>query len=268
MNFAMKVFPYVKDAPNPAFKRESILRGLDHKNIIKIYDSEEKRKANKEGQVFYSSYLLMEYTDLPDFSTITKETELHFNHKLCRTFFHQLISALEYLHNQDIVHGDIKPENLLLGEDYNLKLIDFDFAFNVNSCAKTPGKGTPCYRAPEQIDDSAKDFKALDIYSAGIQLFVFCMGYAPYLEDQKVEGHDLMSLMFENPSLFWTVHKNFMEEGLVAGDSFKELFIGMTKKDPAERLTIDEIKKSKWYNQPIYKEEEIKTLFYRKGSSQ
>jgi len=67
---------------------------------------------------------------------------------IARTYFHQLIEGLEFLHNQEITHTDIKPENLLIGEDFVLKIIDFERA-KIRPSEKMPGRGTKNYRAPE-----------------------------------------------------------------------------------------------------------------------
>jgi len=60
---------------------------------------------------------------------------------IARTYFHQLLEGLEFLHNQEITHTDIKPENLLIGEDFVLKIIDFERA-KIRPSEKMPGRGT------------------------------------------------------------------------------------------------------------------------------
>jgi len=71
--------------------------------------------------------------------------------KLCRTFFHQLIDGIEYLHSQNLAHMDLKLENLVLGDDFKLKIIDFDLAISLTDEKNDQygGAGTKNYRAPE-----------------------------------------------------------------------------------------------------------------------
>jgi len=83
----MKVFPFRDEKPNPSYYRESILCSMDHPNIIKVFQKVDRQKVNKSGQQQSASYILMEYSPFPDFSSIIKHVDMAFNEKLCRTFF-------------------------------------------------------------------------------------------------------------------------------------------------------------------------------------
>jgi len=110
------------------------------------------------------------------------------------------------MHSKGIAHMDVKAENMVLGEDFNLKLIDFDFAMKTTD-VDCLGKGTPSYRAPELMHGESPIPTACDVYSAAICLFVLKMGIIPYLEDKKIEGEDLLALLIEgNVAKFWEVH--------------------------------------------------------------
>mmetsp|Transcript_15932 Transcript_15932/g.13499 ORF Transcript_15932/g.13499 Transcript_15932/m.13499 type:complete len:106 (+) Transcript_15932:458-775(+) len=104
--------------------------------------------------------------------------------------FRQLISGLEYLHLNGVSHLDIKPENILIGEDYKVKITDFDMAYHEND-KESRGFGTHDYRAPELVNDKVEDHQAADIYSMGILLFVLMTGSLPYVEGKTVGGYDL-----------------------------------------------------------------------------
>mmetsp|Transcript_22002 Transcript_22002/g.18865 ORF Transcript_22002/g.18865 Transcript_22002/m.18865 type:complete len:137 (+) Transcript_22002:454-864(+) len=135
-----------------------------------------------------------------------------------------MIDGLEYLHSQDIAHLDLKPENLLLGKDYVLKIADFD------SCVASPddsilGQGTEDYRAPEILNLCCKDPKAADIYSLAIILFTMLYHFAPYSENA---GYSFKLLQEQN-KLFW---KGYESQGIEFDKDFKKLFMGMTHPDP------------------------------------
>ena len=68
--------------------------------------------------------------------------------KLARTYFRQLIDGLEYLHSQGVRHLDLKLENLLIGDDYQLKIIDFDLSY-MSGDTQILTRGSKFYRAPE-----------------------------------------------------------------------------------------------------------------------
>jgi len=80
----------------------------------------------------------------------------------------------------------------------------------------------------------------------------------PHLEGQEYQGVNLFELLNENPEMFWLKHCEFhREKAELFTEEFRELFIGMTKKNPKERLTVQEIKESRWYNGEIYSDDEL-----------
>mmetsp|Transcript_11359 Transcript_11359/g.9772 ORF Transcript_11359/g.9772 Transcript_11359/m.9772 type:complete len:100 (-) Transcript_11359:543-842(-) len=99
----------------------------------------------------------MEYAPYGDLFDCMEKAQIHRDEKLVRTYFHQLIEGLEYLHTNKIAHLDLKCENLLLTKDYKLKIADFD-------CSRMEGDshvrtlGTLNYRAPEIKSGNCKAF--------------------------------------------------------------------------------------------------------------
>lgn len=71
----------------------------------------------------------MEYAPNKDFFDALMEIKVKFDDTLVRTYFHQLVSGVEYLHSHGIAHLDLKLENLMLGENFELKIIDFDLSY-------------------------------------------------------------------------------------------------------------------------------------------
>jgi len=134
--------------------------------------------------------------------------------KLARTFFSQMVSALEYLHQEEIAHLDLKPENFLVSYQ-GLKLIDFDFSHNVADQLTNGMKGTPGFRAPEWVKKAMKDYKAADIYSLGVTLFTIVVGWAPFEEVEKENDvfefdHHYKTLRSDS-SEFWKIHEGFLK---------------------------------------------------------
>ena len=89
------------------------------------------------------------------------------DHELIRKYIRDIMLGLDYLHANDIIHGDIKPENLLLTKDHHLKIADFGVSFILNdeTCPNKDGKisrvqGTPAFTAPET---ESKSFMAYSI---------------------------------------------------------------------------------------------------------
>lgn len=250
-DFAFKIFP--KDTHgNTQYKKETIMFGLSHPNIIKSFPIASV-SSDSPGPAFHA--LLTEFAQHGDMFELVIGG--YFNSEvLIRTYFHQLIEGLEYIHKQGVAHLDLKLENLMIGTDYTLKIIDFDQAQRITDTKLTSG-GTKAFRAPEVIDGSCSNFKAADIYSAGIILFAMKTQRAPFAErvtkdgEEKVTKLEFYTEFIRKNKAFWEAKADSMNDKNFFSQEFKELINGMLEFEVKKRLTIKEIKKSNWYRGPI-----------------
>jgi serine/threonine protein kinase len=95
-----------------------------------------------------------------------------------------ICEALEYVHSHGVVHRDVKPENVMVDTDDNIKLLDFGIARETrlnlwNRLIREEAMGTPGYVSPEQIKGKRADARG-DIYSLGIVLFEMLTGEVPF----------------------------------------------------------------------------------------
>jgi len=255
---AVKLFPYENDKICASFKREARARTLQHPNIVSIIETQERQKFLQKGKKYYASYVVMELCPHGDFADFLMKTDiLRIDERLLRTYFRQLIEGIEYLHSKGISHLDLKPENLLIGEDYLLKICDFDCSYESTDEMIT-SRGTKNYRAPEIRAQNCEDPQAADIYSAGIILFCLKTGSFPFVEHSK-EGILETMLKNEDPA-FWKTYLDTHNTTIYFTKEFKSLFKSMVKYDPIERATITEIKNSEWYCGPIYTHSELKAI--------
>jgi len=255
--FALKLFPYEGDQMNQGYENEVRFGYLAHPSVITFYRVQNRQKSEVKGKSFFSSYIVMEYCPYGDFSGLLGPLTIFRDEKLVRTYFHQLIEGLEYLHSNGVSHLDIKPDNLMLSEDFHLKIIDFDKAYKKGD-PHILSRGTRNYRAPELRAERCRDTEAADIYAAGVTLFVMLAGYFPYLEDTLLEGHDTYGYQKREDPAFWEFHKKYSH--FQPNQDFKDLYLSMVKLDVVERATIDDIKQSKWYNGPVYEEREVREI--------
>jgi len=259
LSYALKLFPFKNDSPSHGYLNETRFSTLNHPNIIKINKQQERRYSILEGTLQQVSYFTMDYAPYGDFHDLLTLRNFHFDEKLMRTYFHQLINGIEYLHSQGISHLDLKPKNLLLDQNFKLKITDFDLSHKEGD-ERVRARGTRFFRAPELIKKRAKEPKLCDIYSTGIILFVWkSRNVAPHVEEGEYLGYNLYDLMVNNNERFWDVHcsellkkdKNFFS------DEFKELFNQMVTEKPQDRPNIDQIRKSNWYNGPVFTDDEL-----------
>jgi serine/threonine protein kinase len=256
--FAMKIYPYIETKTSPQYLNERRYSELDHPNIIKFHHVQDEQIVSDGDQEAYVSLIVFELAKF-DFAHFSSLGQLVQDEKLVRTYFHQLIAAVEYLHSKKIAHLDIKMENLLLGEDLQLKLADFDGAYTKGDSVYL-GSGSPNYRAPERISKRCSDpFKA-DVFSMGIILFVLRTGFLPYFEKKQVAGYDLLQLLMNNPTEYWEALSSIDEQTKSLSKDFKELFISMTKKTPSERLNLMQVKESQWLQGPRYTSKQLYSL--------
>jgi len=258
--FAMKVFPFQKDGSvRPNFLNEMRFAPLQHQSVISIVTYQAEKTIMLGDSYKNISFILMELAPYGDFFDMIMTHQIRFNEILARTYFHQLIEGLEYLHSQGVAHVDIKLENLLVGEDFQLKIADFDNAC-INGQSYTAARGTAFYRAPELMNNTCEDVYAADIFSAAIILFLFKSGgVLPHSENKLFRGMNLFEMMNTNNDLFWAKHCEVQNRTPEFFDAdFKNLFNAMVRFNPSERITIEGIKKSAWYNGPVYTPEELK----------
>jgi serine/threonine protein kinase len=260
-NYAMKVFAFNGTKAHPYFQNEARFSFLNHPTVIRTHFVENERETISRGISKKVSYTVMEYAPYGDFFDFVMNHGANIDDKLVRTYFRQLIDGIEYLHNNGVSHMDLKLENLLVGENFNLKIADFDLSF-IAGDQKMVSRGTKFYRPPELIQGKCTNTQAADIYSAGIILFTLkTRGMLPHAEDNRVGGVDFAGLLYTRNSEFWNKHCEIQKkEASFFDEEFKNLFNAMVKLNPTERASITQIRQSKWYNGPVYTPEEVQAV--------
>jgi serine/threonine protein kinase len=133
----------------------------------------------------------------------------------------QVLSALEYLAEQNLIHRDVSPGNILIPDDENrpIRLIDFGLATLREQA--TTSVGTPRYRPPE-VDRGGNWLPSCDIYSLGVVMFEALAGRVPYAVDQNAVHKEALCQISPEESEKW-------------GDRLVEVMLRMVEPDPARR---------------------------------
>lgn len=212
-----------------------IMKKIDHKHLVHLEEIYETSKR---------MYLVMELCDAGGVQKLL-EKKTRLTEKETWTVINQLAHAVAYLHDCDIVHRDLKLENILLSQPVgnellNIKLTDFGLSFvkgGVGSDSMMQSVcGTPIYMAPEVIDDLGYS-QQCDIWSIGVIMYTLLTGRPPFLAETEEKLYELIKkgeVDFSDPC--WeTCH-----------ESAKNLLLGMLKVDPAYRRTAKEILNHPW----------------------
>ncbi|XP_033337451.1 testis-specific serine/threonine-protein kinase 3 isoform X2 [Megalopta genalis] len=159
-----------------------------------------------------------------------------------RVWFRQLSLALQYLHEMEIAHRDVKCENVLLTSNYNLKLADFGFArYVIDDRGKQVLSDTYCgslsYIAPEILRGSPYSPKMSDIWSLGVILYILLNKAMPF------DDTDIKRLYVQQRNRKWKFRTKVVS---LLSEQVKKLVSAILEPDPVKRLRLDQIISCEW----------------------
>ena len=239
--FALKKINMDKLKDKNIIKNEfNIMRKLSHINIIKVYDLIIDEKLN-------NVYIFMEYFEHGDLGKYLGGNTLEETY--VNTFSIQIKNGLQYLYLQNIVHRDIKPQNILVSNNKILKIIDFGLSKNIsmNSEMMDTICGSPLYMAPEIIKKKNYTIKS-DIWSFGVIIYEMIYGYTPF------RANNIYSLIeiLQNSHIKFPKH-NISSECI-------DLLKCMLRKDPNDRIDWDNLFLHPWLVTDLILNQENKLL--------
>lgn len=235
MGVAIKVIDKSKVAGTtmePRIVREvSVMRRLSHPNIVKLHEV----MATKS-----KIYMVMEHAKGGElFTQISRDGPL--TETAARRYFQQLVSAVHYCHSKGVTHRDIKPQNILLDHEGNLKVSDFGLSalpellrdgLLHTSC------GTPAFTAPEVVRRKGYDGAKADAWSCGIILYLLLAGCLPFNEANIAVMYQKMYLRdFEFPC--WI------------SKSAQRVISRLLDPNPQNRITIEELIRISWFKKSL-----------------
>jgi serine/threonine protein kinase len=242
----------------------SILKKVNHPNLVKLFEIMHKQDKSK-------LYLVLEYCEHGDLMYFDEQKNIftvnkyifekhlrksnckqniekaYYTENLIRSFIRQTIRGLNYLHRIGVIHKDIKPNNILLDQNNNCKIIDFNFSSILeNRWVDNVGKKVDCndYFRPAEICDlndyeGKKEYKGMpvDIWALGVTAYILSYNKFPFYS----ENNDLFEL-------YDKIHKAEFE--IPSKPKRSKYFINFLKrcleKDPNKRITSEKIFYLKW----------------------
>ncbi|KAM4655159.1 PAS domain-containing serine/threonine-protein kinase isoform 6-T7 [Amazona ochrocephala] len=202
----------------------AILLKLQHPNIIKVLNV-------FENEHFFQLVMEKHGSGLDLFTFIDNQHNL--DEPLASYIFRQLVSAVGYLHCRNILHRDIKDENIVIAEDFTIKLVDFGSAAYLE-----PSKlfytfcGTIEYCSPEVLSGKPYRGPELEMWSLGVTLYTLVFGENPFCELEEA-----MAAVLNPP---WPVSKGLMN-----------LMVGLLHPVPEQRMTLVMLAEDQWLKQPV-----------------
>ncbi|XP_041652377.1 serine/threonine-protein kinase SIK3 homolog isoform X2 [Cheilinus undulatus] len=209
------------------FREVQIMKLLKHPHIIRLFQVMETERM---------IYLVTEYASGGEiFDHLVAHGRMA--EKDARKKFKQIVAAVHFCHCRNIVHRDLKAENLLLDHNLNIKIADFGFSnlFSRGQLLKT-WCGSPPYAAPELFEGKEYDGPKVDIWSLGVVLYVLVCGALPF------DGSTLQNLRAR------VLSGKFRIPFFMSTDC-EYLIRHMLVLDPSRRLTMEQICKNKWMRQ-------------------
>eukprot|EP01099_Mayorella_cantabrigiensis_P002953 TRINITY_DN232_c0_g1_i1.p1 TRINITY_DN232_c0_g1~~TRINITY_DN232_c0_g1_i1.p1 ORF type:complete len:350 (-),score=94.23 TRINITY_DN232_c0_g1_i1:637-1686(-) len=218
-----------------------IMKKVDHPNVLKLYEVYEDKEE---------FFLVMELVIGKElFDKIVEKGQ--YSEKDASNIVRQIVSAVEYLHQNGIAHRDLKPENLLsAGDDENevIKIADFGFSKQFGEEKLVTSCGSPGYVAPEVLTSESYD-KSVDMWSVGVIIYILLCGYPPfYADNAPALFKKIMDVKydFEDPS--WDD----------VSDAAKNLIRHLLVKDPSKRYTAKQCLTDPWVSGSTVGDKQLK----------
>ena len=206
-----------------------VMARTSHPNLVQVHDLEQIGDAN---------YIVLEFVRGRSLRDMVNQGPV----PMPQTFavMHGVLQALDYAHKHAIVHRDMKPENVLLSDEGNVKVADFGIARLTDdsgpggTATKTGTTvGTPQYMSPEQVASSKVDGRS-DLYSAGIMFYELVVGQPPFTASEADGPFTLMAKHVQAPPKPPSVHKPGLDMRL------EEMIMKSLSKRPEDRFQTGE----------------------------
>eukprot|EP00286_Rhodomonas_abbreviata_P015092 CAMPEP_0181318008 /NCGR_PEP_ID=MMETSP1101-20121128/16776_1 /TAXON_ID=46948 /ORGANISM="Rhodomonas abbreviata, Strain Caron Lab Isolate" /LENGTH=405 /DNA_ID=CAMNT_0023425447 /DNA_START=245 /DNA_END=1459 /DNA_ORIENTATION=+ len=232
----------------------AILANLNHKNIINLHEVTQNDMffyvimdictgnlqdiLNRDGILAPLDLNGEENGDEKQSNPTAKSAKKVFSEDVARGYFKQVVAGIEHSHKKNVIHRDIKLDNVLEDTSGNLRVCDFGLSAMVDD-ADTMLKtqvGTLHYAAPEILKGKGYIGSPVDVWSLGVMLYVMTVGKYPFSHLAKQQKEIKSSIISKSPP---------MPKSLSRG--IRDLIARMLTKDPERRITLSQVQNHSWF---------------------
>eukprot|EP00754_Rhynchopus_humris_P001310 Rhum_TRINITY_DN10782_c0_g2::Rhum_TRINITY_DN10782_c0_g2_i1::g.40306::m.40306 len=239
-------------------KEVLVLMLINHPNVVKLFEVLDDESMKQQ-------YLVLEYVDGGPIMTLNEKgvaAESPFPEDVTRNYFQQTVEGLAYLHNHNIIHKDIKPENLLVTRDRTtVKLADFGVSRLMASedDGSRDTSGTPLFLSPETCRGDFSSGKSNDIWALGVTLYIFMYGRTPFA---AAKTEILLYQRIQDDEILYPSKPRYSRD-------LRGLIRRLLERNVLLRITLNEIRNNAWVRGSceLLPEEEIEQIQSSKAQS-
>lgn len=149
--------------------------------------------------------------------------------------FQQVVAGLHYLHSQNIIHGDIKPQNLLMDEDSTVKIADFGISKMLDTSTEQlrDTAGTPVFMAPEVCRGEKYSGQLADMWALGGTMYMLRMGHPPFVASNAT-------------ALYYKIENDPVTFPQPLCSGLRDVLVHLLEKDPANRWSLNQLMSHPW----------------------
>lgn len=214
-------------AMTDVLREVSIMKMLDHPNIVKLIEVIDDPLTD-------DFYMVLEYVS-GKWGCEGSFPRGGMGESKSRRYLRDVVAGLMYLHAHNIIHGDIKPDNLLVTSDGNVKIADFSVSqvFEDENDELRRSPGTPVFTAPECCLGSTYRGRAADTWAVGVTLYCMVLGQYPFLGETLQDTYDKI---VNNPLI--------LPDDI--NPQLKNLLEALLHKDPKQRIKLRGVAEHPW----------------------
>lgn len=225
---------------NKIMYETNILKNLRHKNIVQFFESFES-----ENYIL----IIMEYISCGDLLSYVRRRS-RIPETIAKFMFKQIIEGIQYIHSKNVIHRDIKLDNILIDLNNTIKICDFGVSKQIKKGEIINDQcGTPAYIAPEILKGNGYEGYGVDIWSAGVALYTMLTGTVPFKANNIKELQRLIIkgqyLNLEEFNINLDSQNNNLNNLPVSSEAI-HLIKCILEVDPKKRITIEGILNHNW----------------------